>query len=279
MFAASSGGVRLALHDLGGDGPPLLLSHATGFHGYVYAPLAAFLRPRWHCWALDYRGHGDSDPPPADIVDWSGFGDDALAVIEALDLDGAIGVGHSMGGATLLMAQLVRPRSFAGLVLFEPIAFPRSAARFEAVPPIVAAARRRRAVFSSRDDAYDTYASKPPLDVLTPEALRAYVDHGFVDQPDGSVRLKCDPIHEAAIFEAGTRDELFSRLGGVSCPVLVLAGAARDNPPGALAPVVAGALPAGTFERFDQLTHLGPLQDPELVATAVLAFVDPLPGR
>ena len=35
----STDGVVLALHDLGVDGPPLLLCHATGFHGRVWAPL------------------------------------------------------------------------------------------------------------------------------------------------------------------------------------------------------------------------------------------------
>jgi pimeloyl-ACP methyl ester carboxylesterase len=277
VLVSSSGGVSLVVHDLGGRGPALLLSHATGFHGCVYGPMAAVLRERFHCWALDYRGHGDSEAPPEDNVEWNVFGDDALAVAEALHLHGAIGFGHSMGGSTLLMAQLARPATFAGLVLFEPIAFPPNPSEGERTSPIIAGARRRRAVFPSRDDAYANYASKPPLDVLTPDALRAYVDHGFVDQPDGTVRLKCDPEHEAAIFEAGVRQDTFSRLGAVDCPVLVLAGSGVENPPGALAPVVAEALPHGRFHCFEELTHLGPMQNPEHVAAAVVDFVDELP--
>jgi pimeloyl-ACP methyl ester carboxylesterase len=277
VLVSSSGGVRLDVHDLGGDGPALLLSHATGFHGCVYAPMAAVLRGRFHCWAPDYRGHGDSEAPPEDNVEWTVFGDDALAVAEALDLRGAVGFGHSMGGSTLLMAQLARPETFAGLVLFEPIAFPRDPSESERTSPIIAGARRRRAVFPTRDDAYTNYASKPPLDVLTPEALRAYVDHGFIDQADGTVRLKCDPEHEAAIFEAGVRQDTFSRLGDVHCPVLVLAGSGAENPPGAIAPLVAEALPEGRFHRLEELTHLGPMQDPARVAAAVAAFADELP--
>ena len=63
VLVTSPDGVRLAVHDLGGDGPPLLLSHATGFHGHVFAPLAAALSARFHCWAIDYRGHGSSERP------------------------------------------------------------------------------------------------------------------------------------------------------------------------------------------------------------------------
>ena len=268
----SADGVGLALHDLGGEGPALLLSHATGFHGYVFAPLAAQLVPEFHCWSLDYRGHGDSEDPPTDIGDWSRFGDDAVAAADALGLQGALGFGHSLGGAALLMAELARPGTFAGLVLFEPIAFPRDPRRREGPSPMIEAARRRRTVFADRDEAFDNYAGKPPLDVLTPSALRAYVDHGFVDRLDGTVELKCDPEHEARIFEGGAEQNLFDRLGGVRCPVLVLTGRLEDNPPGQLGPVVAGALPNGRFVTLPQLSHFGPMEDPAVVAAEIDTF-------
>ena len=91
------------------------------------------------------------------------------------------GVGHSMGGTALVMAELARPGTFRGLVLFEPILFPPDVNRPEGPSPMIEAARRRRAVFASRDEAYENFAGKPPLDALTPEVLRAYVDHGFAD--------------------------------------------------------------------------------------------------
>jgi pimeloyl-ACP methyl ester carboxylesterase len=89
---------------------------------------------------------------------------------------------------------------------------------------MVVGARRRRAVFASRQEAYDNYAGKPPLDALTPEALHAYVDHGFLDRPDGSVELACHPEQEAGIFEGGAGQDAFALLGEVPCPVLVMAG-------------------------------------------------------
>jgi pimeloyl-ACP methyl ester carboxylesterase len=273
----SADGVGLALHDLsrvdlGREGRPLLLSHATGFHGYVFGPLADELASDFHCWSLDYRGHGDSDDPPTDIGDWRRFGDDAVAAAEALELDGALGFGHSMGGAALLMAELARPGTFAGLVLFEPIAFPPDPDRTEGPTEMIDVARRRRTVFADREEAFGNYAGKPPLNLLTPAALHAYVDHGFVDRPDGTVELKCDPEHEARIFEGGAVQDLYLRLGGVGCPVLVLTGAPEGNPPGELGPVVAGALPQGRVVTLPQLSHFGPMQDPAAVATEIREF-------
>ena len=280
VLVTSPDGLRLAVHDLGGDGPPLLLSHATGFHGYVYAPLAAALSDRFHCWAMDHRGHGSSERPTTDLGDWDRFTADVLAVCEALGLDQAMGFGHSMGGTALLMAERERPRTFAGLVVFEPIAFPHDPARADGPSMMVVGARRRRAVFASRQEAYDNYAGKPPLDALTPEALRAYVDHGFLDRPDGSVELACQPEQEASVFEGGARQDAFADLGEVPCPVLVMAGAPDENPPGMIAPAIAEALADGRLHVVPGLSHFGPMQDPPAVAREVVAFADEvLPRR
>ena len=71
---ASTGGVRVALHDLGGPDDPaapvLLFAHATGFHGLVWGPTAAALTDRYRCLALDLRGHGMSETPDGTSLSW-----------------------------------------------------------------------------------------------------------------------------------------------------------------------------------------------------------------
>src|SRR5207245_2366963 len=143
----------------------------------------------------DLRGHGDSTATPAQVSDWNRFGADVLAVIDTLDLAAAgrpvVAFGHSMGGAALVLAELARPGTFAGLWLFEPILPPAATVGFEGPNPMSEAAERRREVFESMEAAIENFSTKPPLDVFTPAAMRAYVEHGFSPQPDGTVRLKC----------------------------------------------------------------------------------------
>ncbi|HWH34854.1 MAG TPA: alpha/beta fold hydrolase, partial [Acidimicrobiales bacterium] len=88
-------GVEVAVHHLGGEGRPLVLAHATGLHGRVWAPVASGLGDVARCVALDARGHGDSGLPPGLDFAWEGLAGDVLAVVEGLGLQRPVGVGHS----------------------------------------------------------------------------------------------------------------------------------------------------------------------------------------
>jgi pimeloyl-ACP methyl ester carboxylesterase len=265
----STDGVEVAVHDLGGDGPVVFFSHATGLHGMLWAPLARCLAG-YRGIAVDYRGHGDAAAPVSGSYDWSGFRDDALALIDELGADGLFGVGHSMGGAVLMMAELARPGMFRALAVYEPIVFPGGL--IEGENPIAEGARRRRVEFPSREAALANFAGKPPLDILAPEVLALYVDHGFSAAPDGTIRLKCAPETEARTFEGSARHDTYSRLGEIHCPVLVMSGPAADGRPAEIASDVARHLPHGELHTFERLGHFGPLEDPPAVAAVVSAF-------
>ena len=268
----STDGVTLAVHDLGGDGPPLLLCHATGFHGMVWRPFAESLRDAFHCWSLDFRGHGDSSSPDIDYA-WEGFADDVLAVVDGLGLERPYGIGHSKGGASLLLAEERRPGTFRALWLYEPVVFAGVAEPLPPGPnPMAEGARRRREVFPSHDAAYENYASKPPFDVLRPDALRAYVDHGFAPQDDGTVLIKCRGEHEARVYSMGGRHQAYAGLDQVGCPVVVARGRIEPGP-ASFADAVAERLPHGRLEAYEQLGHFGPMQDPDLLGAAARAFL------
>src|SRR5205814_8971928 len=138
------------------------------------------------------------------------------------------GFGHSAGGAALLMAEQLRPGTFRAIFCYEPIVIPVAPPLGRGDNPLSEGARRRREVFASRDDAYENYASKPPFSVLHPEVLRAYVEHGFADRPDGQVTLKCRPEDEAQIYRMGSAHRAFGQFGAVRCPAVVACGADTD---------------------------------------------------
>jgi pimeloyl-ACP methyl ester carboxylesterase len=207
-------------------------------------------------------------------------GEDVEAVIDRLDAlhdgDGRTplyGVGHSMGGAALVLAELARPGRFAGLWLYEPIVFPPFEGVRPRTNPMASAARRRKAWFPDKAAALENYASKPPLGALHPDALAAYVDHGFRESEDGGVELKCSPETEGRIFEGGSGHKAFAGLGEIACPLIVAAGG-DGQPPAQVAPIVADAARFGHLDRFPQLSHFGPMEDPEAIAEFIRRDLD-----
>jgi pimeloyl-ACP methyl ester carboxylesterase len=273
---ASTDAVTVVLHDLGGSGPLLLLAHATGFHGRVWGPCASHLRDR-HCVAPDLRGHGDSVVPDDIGFAWSGFADDILAVVDHLGGGPLIAAGHSKGGASLLLAEQRRPGTFAGLYLFEPIVFPPAVAAMQVGEdgrpsnPLAAGARRRRPTFESYDAAYENFAAKAPFDALDPDALRAYVDGGFRQLPDGSVTLKCRPENEAQVYEMGSQHDAYEHLAEVRCPVTVGFGFETPFSPATFARPIVEQLPNATLDPHPELGHFGPLEDPAAIAGSIRA--------
>jgi len=204
-------------------------------------------------------------------MDWWDFADDVLATIDALGLFDVRAAGHSKGGTALLLAELVRPGTFSSLYLFEPIVFPEKGLPSDrsATNPLATSARRRRSTFESFDAAIANYAAKPPLDELAPDALDAYVRHGFRPDPAGKVHLKCLPEVEASIYEMGSQHGAFARLSEINCSVTVARGKPAPFGPSALPPAIVNALADGHLEEHPDLGHFGPLQDPATIAHCI----------
>jgi pimeloyl-ACP methyl ester carboxylesterase len=266
-------GVSIAFTDHGGNGPDLVLAHATGFCGGVWAPVVDELRERYRVVTFDERGHGASGPAPEGVYAWEGFATDVLAVVDALGLRHPFAGGHSCGGALLLLAEMRRPGTFRAVWAYEPIVFPVDdpVAGPNHNNPLAAGARRRRAVFASRAEARANYASKPPLMWLDPRCLDGYVACGFTEQPDGTVALACEPESEARTYEMGGSHGAYGRLGEVRCPVSLVCGETTDSIGPAVLPLLAARLAHATTDVWMGHGHFGCLAEPERTAASIHA--------
>jgi pimeloyl-ACP methyl ester carboxylesterase len=273
-------GASIAVHPMAGgpDLPPLLVSHATGFHAHCYQPVADALGDRYRVVGFDHRGHGESAPPPGWEVDWRAFGADTADVAHSIAPDGGlIGVGHSMGGASLLMAAYAEPTLFSHLVLFEPIAHPPHTSdigdRDPRDLPIAQGALRRRRHFPSRQAAIDNYAAKPPMSLMIPEVLANYVDHGFRTVADDNgteqIELRCLPEFEADVFMSAGNSGVWFLLHQIETPCTVIGGRVEEMQPSASTAQIAGALPNAEYVLLDHQTHFGPFSHPTEFASFV----------
>ena len=215
-----------------------------------------------------------------DAYSWDGFASDALAVIDHLGLAGdptLLACGHSKGAAALFLGEARRPGTYRRIWAFEPIMFPlRSTVR---APPTSSrwrgSARKRRNEWASIEEAYEAYSSKPPLNVMTPESLRAYVEYGLRDRGDGVFELKCRPEVEAAVYSMAPAE----RRVGDACPrskrtCVVACGEESPTSVRRWRSSIAQRLPHGRLEVWPGCGHFGPQQDPDACAASIVRFAD-----
>ena len=115
-----AGDVKLHYVDEGPrDAPPLLFVHGNPTWSYLWRrPVAELSAQGRRCVALDHMGFGRSDKPPLLArYTLSAHIENALALIDELDLREVVLVAHDWGGPIGLGAMLERREQLAGLVL------------------------------------------------------------------------------------------------------------------------------------------------------------------
>lgn len=106
-----------------GEGPPLLLLHATLSSSAQLQPLADQLAARFTVIAVDRRGSGESRPPAAlepGPIDVAVHVDDIVAILAAERIRSVVVVGHSYGGCLALDLAARRPELVEGVWVYEP---------------------------------------------------------------------------------------------------------------------------------------------------------------
>lgn len=270
---SSPDGEQVALHELGGDGPALLLGHGNGLNTGMWAGALPTLTEHFHCFGVDLRGHGASRPINRNYsVKRERFAEDVLSCVDAIG--GPVHfAGHSLGAASAVFAALARRDAFRTLWLFEPVLMPIGYERGSDGPSfLVKISRRRRMEFESVDDAFERFTSKPPYSGCDPRSVRSYIEVGSYPV-DGGIRLSCEGEDEARVYESAD-DMDFDRFAAIDAPTVVASGGSTDEAnalPPKLAPLVAAALGNAVSEEYPTLSHFGPMEAPEVVAASIIA--------
>jgi len=116
-FVTVSEGLQLEVLDWGGSGRPLVLLAGGGDTAHVFDDFAPKLTRDFHVYGITRRGFGASGytkPSGSDA-----YGDDVLAVLDALKLDKVVLVGHSIGGQELSSIATRHPARLAALVYLD----------------------------------------------------------------------------------------------------------------------------------------------------------------
>src|SRR5437762_12407138 len=116
--AISRAGTELVYWTWPGTGPPALLLHGIGNYGRYWDLFADAVAGRLKLVAPDARGHGESGRP-ADGYAPADFTADALAILDAMEIERAVLVGHSMGGLHSINLAARHPERVRALVIVD----------------------------------------------------------------------------------------------------------------------------------------------------------------
>ncbi len=162
----------------------MCLFHGFGNQAHIWDLFAPVLAGRYHVYAFDSRGHGDTDYASEYGADFNAA--DAVALIDGLDLQRLSLIGFSMGGITAIHVASDHPERIESLVLVDvgPEVNPAGARGMRAT---VAQAQSR---FAGREEALAYVRLANPR--RSEEFVQASLTHAFREHPDGSFELKYD---------------------------------------------------------------------------------------
>ncbi len=111
----STDGVKIHYQEFGSGSPALVFVHGWSCDQSYWQAQIPYFSQRHKVVTLDLAGHGKSGQ---DRQDWTvtAFGEDVAAVVDKLDLEQVILIGHSMGGPVMVETAQLIPDRIIGLV-------------------------------------------------------------------------------------------------------------------------------------------------------------------
>lgn len=275
--------------EIGGQGPPLVFSHANGFPPGAYRVMLEILTGSHTVATFGHRPLWSADDP-ADLPNWHPMAEDFGSSLANRGPTPVVGVGHSLGGVLTLLAAAQRPELFSSLILLDPVIFSGLRSFFwgwmkrlgqEHRFHLAQGAARRRDRWPDRETVRASWSRKGVFQEWDPRVFDDYLAAGVIDGPNGGVVLRYPKVWEARIFEVCPHDE-WATLREIDVPVLVVRGATSDTLlPGAAARMER-ELPNAQVVELEETSHFLPMEKPDEVAGLIADFAagsnDRVPG-
>lgn len=213
----------LAVHSWPGDGPPLLLLHGGMAHSSWWERLAPELGAVCRPFALDRRGHGESEWVDASRYGWSRDIADIEAVLREVEPGPWILAGHSQGGLLAAEVATAGRVPLAGLVLVDIPLEPRS-------PELMRTGRALRRMpqlhYRTLEDAVRRFQPYPPGHRIDAAELARLAETSFRGTDDGrfTSRFHWQRFQAEEDAERHPLDGFSARLARIDVPTLVLRG-------------------------------------------------------
>jgi pimeloyl-ACP methyl ester carboxylesterase len=215
-------GMRLHYLEWGTAGnPPIVFLHGGGLNAHTWDSVCAALCREYHCYALDLRGHGDSEWSPTLDYGLDAHVRDVARFVDHVGSDRPVIVGHSLGGHAAIRYASRHSDLLAALVIVDTSPFFRGGPPLEKIRDFMLGAD----LFDSFDEAIEyVHAFNPSRD---PASIGSSLEHSLRQLPDGRWAWKRDQRGLNDNYFATSLRELQSLdrvVPDVGCPTLLVRG-------------------------------------------------------
>jgi pimeloyl-ACP methyl ester carboxylesterase len=257
-------GTELVYWTWPGSGPPTLLLHGIGNYGRYWDLFANAVGDRLMLVAPDARGHGESGRP-ADGYAPADFTADALAVLDALGIQRAVVVGHSMGGLHSINLAARHPERVRALVIVDASPDPMPAGTGRAQRLLTG----RPARFRDRDEARAYLERTSPG--YPPAVYENRLAFAF-GEANGELVWRSDPAALERIMKGRMpAEDRWDALALIGSPTLVVRGTRSNVLSDDVARRMVQTLADGRLMELDA-GHNVPLDRPRELADATFAI-------
>ncbi len=260
--------LRLWVEDSGGGGDVVCFSHGLLWSADMYGPQMGALVGRFRCVAWDHRGQGRSEVPPGDEASIEDCTDDAIALIESLDVGPVHFVGLSMGGFVGMRVAARRPDLVKSLALLETAADAEPAAN---IP------KYKRLNLVARWIGVSEWLAKKVLPIMfAPSFLSDPARAEDVKEMTRRMQTNRKSVYKAVngvIRRRGCEDELSQ----IRCPTLVLRGTEDQAIARERSYALVEAIEGAQWVEVEGAGHTSTLEQPEAVTQALLDHLEGVP--
>ncbi len=216
---------------------------------------------------------------PTELESWDVIAQDLRRFFAQQGYRQVIGVGHSLGAVTTMMAAGQDPDLFRALVLIDPVFLPPQILdAITAQPalaenmPLLPVTRRRRTHWPDRPAAFDHFRRKAVFDRWSDEVLWDYINHALHETERGEMTLTFSREWEAE-FYARPPLNVWADIPKVTQPTLAIRGAESDTLFPQSWQLWQELQPEATFIEIADAGHMVPMERPGLLAETILNYL------
>jgi len=245
-----------------GNGDAIVLIHGFPLTREIWNVQASQLAQTHRMILPDLRGMGRSNASDGPYL-METLAGDLAAILDAMAIDRATIIGHSLGGFVALAFARMYTERVARLALV--------CSRLGADSPEIAGFRNDLADRLERENSIEPAVENYIPKLFSDESLQK--KSGAVERARAIVRSNSPRGAAAMLRGMAQRVESYDIASDLAMPVLIVAGAGDKVVPPAEAEAMRAAFPAARLALMKNSGHLPMLEEPEALAAELAAFV------